>query len=124
MTNDKPSVLIVDDDILNRELLQTVFERSGFLVLQTNNGLSAIKMAQEQKPTVIVCDVRMGLMSGYEVCATLKQSPETSSIPFIILTALENDAERQKAIDAGAADFIPKMSGWQVLLERVKTLIS
>lgn len=124
MTNNKPSVLIVDDDILNRELLQTVFERSGFVVLQTNNGPSAIKLAQEQLPTVIVCDVRMGSMSGYEVCATLKKSPETSSIPFIILTALENDAERQKAMDAGAADFIPKMRGWQVLLERVKTLIS
>ncbi|MBE2183185.1 MAG: response regulator [Anaerolineae bacterium] len=123
MTNDKPSVLIVDDDILNRELLQTVFERSGFEVLQTNNGLSAIKIAQSELPTVIVCDVRMGLMSGYEVCASLKQLPATRSIPFIILTALEDDAEKQKAFEAGAADFIPKMWGWQVLLERVKTLI-
>lgn len=124
MTNDKPCVLIVDDDILNRELLQTVFERSGFKVLYTSNGASAIIMAKEQLPTVIVCDVRMGAMSGYEVCAALKQSPETSAIPFIILTALENEAERQKALDVGAADFIPKMRGWQVLLERVKTLIS
>ncbi len=123
MTNDKPSVLIVDDDILNRELLQTVFERSGFKVFQTNNGLSAIKIAQAELPTVIVCDVRMGLMSGYEVCASLKQLPATRSIPFIILTALEDDAEKQKAFEAGAADFIPKMRGWQVLLERVKNLI-
>jgi putative two-component system response regulator len=118
-----PSVLIIDDDILNRELLQTVFERSGFQVLIAANGRTALDVAAAAQPDVIVCDVRLGTMSGYEVCAALKADPATSAIPVIFQTAYEDEAQRQEGIRAGAADFVPKMLGWQVLLERVKALI-
>jgi CheY-like chemotaxis protein len=117
-----PGVLIVDDDMMNRELLQTVFERSGYRVINANNGKAALKLAADEQPAVILCDVRMSGMSGYEVCAALKADPMTTTIPVIILTGYEDEEERQKALAAGAVDFIPKMRGWQVLVEKVKQL--
>lgn len=118
----KPTILIVDDDSMNRELLQTVFQRNGYPTLQAINGTQALQVAEAELPGIILCDVRMGGMSGYEVCQNIRANPVTASIPFIILTAYENAEERQKAIEAGATDFVPKMSGWAVLLERVRSL--
>jgi two-component system, cell cycle response regulator len=118
----KLKVMIVDDDAVNRELLQTVFQRNGYQVVQTSSGATALGLATREQPNIILSDVRMQGMSGYEVCAQLKASPDTAHIPVIILTAHDDDVERQKAWDAGASDFIPKMRGWVPLLERVKAL--
>jgi two-component system cell cycle response regulator len=115
--------MIVDDDVTNRELLQIVFERFGFGVINASSGPQALKLAETEKPSAIVCDVRMAGMDGYEVCAQLKANPVTNAIPVVMLTAYESDAERQKAVDAGADDFIPRMQGWQKLVERIKGLL-
>lgn len=118
------TIMIVDDDVMNRELLQTVLERFGYDVLHASNGTQAIRLAETNQPSLIVCDVRMAGMDGYEVCRQIKANPAISAIPVIMLTAYETDVERQKAADAGANDFIPKMHGWQKLLERVKALLA
>lgn len=119
-----PTVLIVEDDEMNSELLNTVFTRNGFNVLIARNGMKALEIAQTRLPDVIVCDVNMGAMSGYQVCAGIRENPATAHIPFIIQTGSESDVERQKALDAGATDFLPKMSGWPRLVERVKSLLA
>lgn len=118
------TIMIVDDDVTNRELLQTVFERFGYKTLHASNGKTAIRLAETDQPSLIVCDVRMSGMDGYEVCAQIKANPATSHIPVVMLTAYETDVERQKALQAGADDFVPRMQGWQKLVERVKTLLA
>lgn len=117
------TIMIVDDDLTNRELLQTVFERVGYGVLHASNGQQAILLSEEKQPSLVVCDVRMSGMDGYQVCARIKANPATKHIPIIMLTAYETEEERQKALEAGADDFSPKMQGWQRLLERVKKLL-
>ncbi|MBK8034088.1 MAG: response regulator [Anaerolineae bacterium] len=119
------SILIVDDDALNRELLQTVLKRAGYTVLQANSGKSAISLVETEIPNLILLDVRMVGMSGYEVCKHLKSNPQTKAIPVIMLTAYdEKSGEREHAEEAGADDFFPKMRGWQVLIEHIQKLIN
>lgn len=117
------TIMIVDDDVTNRELLQTVFERVGYGVLHASNGSQAIRLAETQQPSLVVCDVRMSGMDGYQVCAQIKGNAATTHIPVIMLTAFENAEERQRALEAGADDFAPKMQGWPSLLERIKRLL-
>ena len=117
------TIMIVDDDMTNRELLQTVFERVGYGVIHASNGKQAIGLAETEQPSLVVCDVRMAGIDGYQVCAQIKANPATKHIPIIMLTAYETEEERQKALAAGADDFSPKMQGWQRLLERIKRLL-
>lgn len=118
-------ILIVDDDALNRDLLQTVLKRQGYTVSQANSGTTAISMVEADPPDLIILDVRMVGMSGYEVCEYLKGNPATHAIPILMLTAFdEKSGEREKAEAAGADDFFPKMRGWQLLLERIQTLLN
>jgi CheY-like chemotaxis protein len=117
------TIMIVDDDMTNRELLQTVFQRVGYAVIHASNGQQAIRLAESEQPSLVVCDVRMSGMDGYQVCAQIKGNPATKHIPIVMLTAFETEEERQKALQAGADDFSPKMQGWQRLLERVKRLL-
>jgi CheY-like chemotaxis protein len=116
-------VLIVDDDQMNRELLETVLKRSGYSVSHANSGAQALRVVTEQPPNLILLDVRLGEMSGYDVCARLKSDPATRPIPIIILTAADNEQDRQDALRAGADDFLPKMRGWQPLVAKVKSIL-
>jgi CheY-like chemotaxis protein len=116
-------VMIVDDDQMNRELMETVVKRAGYAVAHANSGAQALRLIPEQMPNLILLDVRLGEMSGYDVCAQLKSEPATRSIPIIILTAADNEEERQSALRAGADAFYPKMRGWQSLIAQVKTML-
>lgn len=117
------TVMIVDDDQMNRELLETVIKRAGFLVTHANSGAQALRLIAATPPDLILLDVRLGEMSGYDVCSRLKSEPETRSIPIIILTAADNEDDHQMALRSGADAFFPKMRGWQPLLESVKTML-
>ena len=116
-------VMIVDDDQMNRELLETVVKRAGYSVNHANSGAQALRLVAAQPPDLILLDVRLGEMSGYDVCAQLKSDPATRSIPIIILTASDNVQDRQEALRAGADDFFPKMRGWQPLLAQVNLML-
>ena len=116
-------VMIVDDDQMNRELLETVVKRSGYSVSHANSGAQALRMVAEHAPDLILLDVRLGEMSGYDVCARLKSDPATRPIPIIILTAADNEQDRLDALNAGADGFFPKMRGWQPLIAHVKSIL-
>jgi putative two-component system response regulator len=113
-------VMIVDDDQMNRELLETVVKRAGYTVSHANSGAQALRLIPTQMPDLILLDVRLGEMTGYEVCARLKAEPETRMIPIIILTAADDPQDRESAAQAGADGFFPKMRGWQPLIAQVK----
>jgi CheY-like chemotaxis protein len=119
-----PLILVVDDDEMNRELMVTVLNRTGYRTIEAINGNQALTMAASQAPVLILLDIRMPDISGYEVCSRLKADPITQAIKVIILSAYENDTERQNAMNAGADDFIPKMHGWVQIVERIKEMMS
>jgi CheY-like chemotaxis protein len=117
------TILVVDDDEMNRELLGAVLARSGYRMVEASSGKKALAAVAQQPPHLVLLDVRLGDMSGYDVCAQIKGDPATNAIPVIIFTGYESDAERQSALQAGADDFISRMAGWQKIIERIQQLL-
>jgi class 3 adenylate cyclase len=123
----KPSrnqrVLVVDDDWLNRELLEAYIVDAGHGCETAADGVEAIEKARAQPPDLILLDVQMPRLDGYEVCRRLKADPLTEFVPIVIVTAREADEEKIQAIEAGADDFITKPFNSLMLLTRVRSLL-
>jgi DNA-binding response OmpR family regulator len=118
-----PAILVVDDDWMNRELLQAHLEAAGFLVIAANSGDKALGIISTQIPDLVLLDVRMPGMDGYEVCARLKSDEATYHVPIVIVTALDKDEDYLKAVEAGADDFLPKPFNSVVMLARIRSLL-
>ncbi len=116
-------ILLVDDDALSRELLHTVLARAGYAVIDANSGAQALTQVTAQPPDLILLDVEMRGLSGYDVCKRLKANPATRDIRIIMLTGYESKEVRARAIAAGADAFFPKMDGWLPLLECIQSLL-
>jgi putative two-component system response regulator len=101
-------VLIVDDEYAGRETLQSILEGEGYQLEMAENGMQALEKAKELLPDVILLDVMMPGMTGYEVCQRVRSDPEIAEIPIIVLTALDDRASLLNALKAGADDFISK----------------
>ncbi len=116
-------ILIVDDIEANRRLLQAKLEAQYHSVILASNGPQAIEMAREHDPEIILLDVMMPGMDGYEVCRRLKADPVTSHIPVVMVTALSDTEDRVRGLDAGAEDFLTKPVDDFLLNSRVNTLM-
>ena len=101
-------VLIVDDEYIGRETLQSVLEGEGYELEMAENGPQAIEKAKQLLPDVILLDVMMPGMTGFEVCQRIRSDPQIAEIPIIILTALDDRESLLNALKAGADDFISK----------------
>src|SRR5512145_854562 len=101
-------VLIVDDEYAGRETLQSVLEGEGYQLEMAENGLQAIEKAKKLLPDVILLDVMMPGMTGYEVCQRIRSDPEIAEIPIVVLTSLDDRDSLLTALKAGADDFISK----------------
>lgn len=110
-------ILVVDDDQMNRELLEIVFKRAGYRVDHANSGGQALRAIAAELPDLILLDVRLGEISGYDICAQIKHDPATQAVPIIMLSAADSPEEYHNAVSAGADAFFPKLHGWQRLLE-------
>lgn len=118
------TILIVDDVVSNVLLLKVLLQKEKFNVLTASNGKDAIRMSVQHKPHLILLDVMMPEMDGFEVAEHLRSNPETEKIPFIFLTALNSTADIVKGFQAGANDFITKPFNKEELLVRVSHQIS
>lgn len=101
-------VLIVDDEFAGRQTLQSVLEGEGYQLEMAENGIQAIEKAKKLLPDVILLDVMMPGMTGFEVCQRIRSDPEIAEIPIIVLTALDDRQSLLNALKAGADDFISK----------------
>ncbi len=102
------TVLIVDDEYSGRETLQSVLEGEGYELIMAENGLQAIEKAKAYQPDVILLDVMMPGMTGFEVCERIRSDPQVAEIPIIILTALDDRDSLLTGLKSGADDFISK----------------
>lgn len=103
------NILIVDDDFDCRTLVRTVLAGSGFLVMQASDGLEAVRMLEKEQPDLVILDIMMPKMSGYDVAAHMKMRPETQKIPIIMLTAKGDPEDMMKGYSEFAVDYyIPK----------------
>ncbi len=122
--NPAPRILIVDDDWMNRELLSTILTADNFLVLEAARGEKALSMAQTHIPDLILLDVRMPDMNGYAVCRQLKSNAATAPIPVIMITGLEEDSERQRALDAGAVNIVNRFLSMSELTAMIRAYLA
>jgi len=118
-----PIVLVVDDNQQNLELLQAYLEDIDCRSIPAKDGPEALKIIAKEPPDLILLDVMMPKMSGFEVCKRIKNDPKTDDIPVIMVTALNEFGDIERGIDSGTDDFISKPVHKLELLTRVRTML-
>jgi DNA-binding response OmpR family regulator len=135
--NSKAHILVVDDNRSVVRIIEVLLQREGFEVLTAFDGLEGLQKAREEKPDLIILDIVMPRMDGYEVCHLLQDDPDTAAIPVLILTvkgrvndpSLDDQTieariqEQMAGYEAGAIDFLSKPIKARELLNRVRTLL-
>jgi len=119
---DSPSILIVDDTLTGRKALELLLREDGYQLAFASNGDDALRRARQLAPDVILLDVMMPGMDGYEVCFRMRTDPMLLDVPILLLSSLTERGERLKGIEAGADDFISKPYDKVELLARVRTI--
>jgi len=118
-----PAILVVDDNQQNLELLQAYLEDSECKTIPAKDGLEALEIISKNPPDLVLLDVMMPRMSGFEVCRRIKNNVQTADIPVIMVTALNELGDIERGIDSGTDDFISKPVNKLELLTRVKTML-
>ena len=121
-TKQKNHILIVDDEKMNIEILSGILYPE-YAVYMAKNGSTALEIADKYVPDIILLDIIMPDMNGFDVLAALKASDKTRHIPVIIITGLDSVEDEEKGLSLGAADFIPKPFSPVVVQSRVKNHI-
>lgn len=115
------TVLIVDDEQDIIDLIGYNLKKDGFNVVSAFNGIEALEKAQTHRPDVIILDIMMPLMDGFECCRKLKSNPETSTIPVLFLTAKAGEFDEILGLELGADDYVQKPVSPRLLVARVKS---
>ena len=118
-----PVVLVVDDNLQNLELLQVYLEDIDCQTIPAHDGIEALDIIRKNPPDLVLLDVMMPKMSGFEVCKKIKNDPKTADIPVIMVTALNEFRDIERGIDSGTDDFLSKPINKLEFLVRVKTML-
>ena len=118
-----PRILIADDNAQNAELLEAHLDGTGYETRLAMNGEETLAAARDWRPDVLLLDVMMPKMSGFEVCKRLRSDVQTKDIGVIIVSALDQVADIERAVDAGTEDFLTKPINKTELLLRVRALL-
>jgi CheY-like chemotaxis protein len=116
-------VLIVDDDWMNRELLEAYLKLGGYRVGQANSGEKALDMIQAERPDLVMLDIRLSGLSGLEICRQIKNDERTRAIPVVMVSALESDEDRMQAAQMGANGFVAKPYHSETILTQIAALL-
>jgi len=114
------SILIVDDEPFARQYLQSLLKEQGYTVSSACNGREALDRVNEQVPELVLLDIMMPIMDGYETCRRLKQNPEFADLPVLFLSSLDNADEKMNAFAVGGIDYVTKPFSKREILVRVK----
>ena len=116
-------VVIAEDEPDIRDLIRFTLQFAGYEVFAAGNGEEGYELAKREKPDLVMMDVRMPKMTGYEACRKIKADPELQHIPVIFLSAKGQDAEIQSGLDAGAEEYLLKPFAPDQLTERVRAVL-
>ncbi len=116
-------ILVAEDERDIRELIGFTLRFAGFDVELAANGAEAVEKAPDVRPDLIILDVRMPKMTGYEACRHLKENPDTAEIPVVFLSAKGQDGEIKEGLESGAIEYIVKPFGPQELTDQVRGIL-
>ncbi len=116
-------ILLVEDNELNRDMLSRRLSRRGHRVVEATDGEAALALAASERPDLILMDMSLPVVDGWEATRRLKDAPETRAIPIIALTAHAMSGDRDKALDAGCDDYDTKPIELPRLLEKIEALL-
>lgn len=117
-------ILIAEDERDIRDLITFTLRFAGYEVVAASNGEEAVTLAQQEKPDLIIMDVRMPRMTGYEACAAIKSDPALADIPVMFLSAKGQESEIQAGLSAGAAEYLLKPFAPDQLTARIQTILA
>ena len=120
----KPKVIIVDDDRDTREMLTLALELEGFDVAQAANGLRLISAMHVDRPDVILLDVMMSWIDGFELCRAIKKNASFTEIPVIFISARKSAEDERAGLDAGAMEYFTKPLDMDRLIERLREILA
>jgi DNA-binding response OmpR family regulator len=112
-------ILVVDDDPDTLKLLRLILESSGFSPVLTENGRQALSAIAEQRPDLVLCDVLMPVLDGYETLVAIRSNSQTETLPVLMLSALGQERDVQRALDAGADGYVVKPFALRPLLAAI-----
>jgi CheY-like chemotaxis protein len=118
-----PKILLVEDNEMNRDMLSRRLTRNGFEIVMAVDGQQGVDMSLSERPDLILMDMSLPVMDGWEATRQVKANPETQDIPVIALTAHAMAQDREKAMAAGCNDFDTKPVELPRLLEKIKALL-
>ena len=116
-------ILIVEDNEMNRDMLSRRLERKGFEVVMAEDGAKGVHMSKSENPDLILMDLSLPVMDGWEATSTIKADDSTNNIPIIVLTAHAMAGDREKALEAGADEYDTKPIDFKRLLGKIKDFI-
>ena len=116
-------ILLVEDNEMNRDMLSRRLERRGYKIVMATDGAEGVAMAKTEKPELILLDMSLPIVDGWEAARQLKAAPETRTIPIIALTAHAMAGDREKALEAGCNDYDTKPIELPRLLEKISALL-
>lgn len=119
-----PRILYIEDDFQNRVLVRRVLEASGFAILEAENGKTGLLMAREHVPDLILVDINLPEMDGYEVTLRLKQINALSHVPIVAMTANVMKGDREKTLAAGCDGYIQKPIDVDMLPEQINRFLT
>jgi DNA-binding response OmpR family regulator len=119
-----PKILIAEDEHDILDLIHFTLKYGGYEVIPTSNGEDALKMTREEQPDLVLLDVRMPRLSGYQVCTQIKADHETRHIPVVFLSAKGQEAEIKIGFETGAIDYILKPFAPDHLLKRLEEILT
>lgn len=117
-------ILIVEDNEMNRDMLSRRLERKGFDVVMAEDGKVGVDMSKSETPDLILMDLSLPVMDGWEATSTIKADDKTRNIPIIVLTAHAMAGDREKALEAGADEYDTKPIEFKRLLGKIKEFLS
>lgn len=119
-----PTVLIVEDNVDNRTIYRTILEHSGFLVIEAGDGESGVRLTREHHPDLVLMDISIPVIDGYEATRILKADPSTASIPIMALTAHAMAEDRLRAAEAGCDAYLAKPAEPNHVVAEVRRLLA
>lgn len=117
-------ILIVEDDPSFSRAINHMIGKEGYDVITASNGLTGLRMATEDKPDLLILDVMLPGLDGFEICSRLRAEPQTAKLPIIMLSAKGQDADKTTGLQVGANEYLAKPVDRAVLLEKVTALLA